>query len=502
VNDDPERIPVIIAVGQVNDRPANPLDGMDSLELMVAALRAADEDGGGGLVADLDSLGIVAQLSFHALGNLCEPLSAAIGATPAYTEQTAKPHGDSPILLLNEAANRIGRGEARLAAVVGGEALRTAAARAKAGRAGADTSYKALRDMVRRPEPGFAAKHGLVAPVDFYPLFEQVLRAQYGQSYADAQAESGAMWAGMSEVAAHNPAAWIQDAVTAEEVITPSADNRMIAHPYTKLMVANSSVNQGAAFIVASVAEARRRGVPDDRMIYVGNGAAAKVIGHTLKVEGFERTTHLDVVIGRTLERNGMTVDDIDAVELYSCFPCVPKMARRALGWPLERPISVVGGLTFGGGPVGNYMSHAVAAMVLRLRQGGGNGFLYANGGIATDHHAIVLSNAPIAAARFPRDFDDQAEVDALSGPQRELDPVYTGPAAVETFTVFYGRDGNPTGGVVAALTPAGARTLAHIDVADAALVAFFTDGAVEPVGKAGNIVATHDPEYRVWVRA
>ena len=40
--------------------------------------------------------------------------------------QTAMPNGNSPILLLNEAANRIGRGESRICAVAGGEALRAA----------------------------------------------------------------------------------------------------------------------------------------------------------------------------------------------------------------------------------------------------------------------------------------------------------------------------------------------------------------------------------------
>src|SRR3546814_19691089 len=66
---------------------------------------------------------------------------------------------------------------------------------------------------------------------------------------------------------------------------------------------------------------------------------------------------------------NGMTVDDFDAVELYSCFPCVPKMARRILGWPWDRPATVFGGLTFGGGPIANYMSHAIVSMVEKLRR-------------------------------------------------------------------------------------------------------------------------------------
>ena len=48
-----------------------------------------------------------------------------------------------------------------------------------------------------------------------------------------------------------------------------------IAFPYCKLMVANSSVNQGAAFLVTSLAEARARGISDDRVTFVGQGAAA-----------------------------------------------------------------------------------------------------------------------------------------------------------------------------------------------------------------------------------
>ena len=40
---DPERIPVIIGVGQLNDWPDDPDDGLDSLGLMVAALKLAAE---------------------------------------------------------------------------------------------------------------------------------------------------------------------------------------------------------------------------------------------------------------------------------------------------------------------------------------------------------------------------------------------------------------------------------------------------------------------------
>src|SRR3546814_7018634 len=74
----------------------------------------------------------------------------------------------------------------------------------------------------------------------------------------------------------------------------------------------------------------------------------------------------------------------------------VPKMARRILGGPWDRPATVFGGLTFGGGPIANYMSHAIVSMVETLRREGRYGFLFANGGFATDNHCIVLGKEPI----------------------------------------------------------------------------------------------------------
>lgn len=486
---DAERIPVIIGGGEVNDRPEDPDAGLDSLGLMVAALREAEKDcRTGPLLAEIDSLAIVDQISFRALGNLCAPLAAAIGADPKVKYQSDAPHGDTPIRLLNEAANRIGAGEIRLAAIVGGEALRTAAGRAAKRAAGEDKSYNAVRKVATRQEPNYAQSHGLIAPVDVYPLYENAGRAAYGQSLAEAQAESAAIWSAMSEVAAQNPAAWIRDPVTAQAMLSPANGNRPIAFPYSKLMVANASVNQGAAFIVTSLAEARRRKVREDRIIYVGMGAAAKEAGSILKRDRYDRSVSMDMAIQRTMALNEVTVDELDFVELYSCFPCVPKMARRTLGWGLDFPLSVVGGLTFGGGPIANYMSHAVVRMMHRLRDYGLYGFLFANGGFATDNHCIILSNMPIEAAHFPQDFDYQGEADRVRGPVPSLDEGYVGPAVIETYTVFYGRDGQPRDGVVVARTPAGARTLAHVDAGDADLIAFLTDGRVEPVGTAGTI--------------
>ena len=493
----PANTPVIIGVGQINDRPGDPADGLDPVGLMAEALRRADSDAGGGWLQDCDSLAVVAQLGWPHLNPVDGKLAETLGIDPAHREQTAIPSGDSPILLLHEAANRIASGEAVVCAVVGAEALRTAAQLAALEPRKDKSKPNALRDAKHRQTMGYGQSFGLVVPTDVYPLYENACRAAYGQTLEEGQAESGAIWEKMSEVASRTPSAWLRTPVKAEDVVTPSENNRLIAFPYTKLQVANSSVNQGAGFLVTSLAEARRRNVPEDRLVYLGYGAAARKDGDFLARDRYDASFSLTVSIEETLRLNEVSADDLAHAELYSCFPCVPKMARRVLNWPLDRPATVFGGLTFGGGPIGNYMSHAVAEMVGLLRGTPDKGLLFANGGYATYNHTIMLSGAPTGAT-FPQDFDFQKEADEKRGPIPQMDESYAGPATVETYTVFYNRDGSVRGGVVVALTPHGARTLAAIPGSDEAMIAFFTDGSAEPVGTHGTI-STSDGGLAQW---
>jgi acetyl-CoA C-acetyltransferase len=265
--------------------------------------------------------------------------------------------------------------------------------------------------------------------------------------------------------------------------------------------VANSSVNQGAGFIVTSLKEARARGISDDRLIFVGRGAAAHEQVDLMARTNYAESPSMAVSIRKALELNGLVTADLDHVELYSCFPCVPKMARRVIGWPVERAASVFGGLTFGGGPIGNYMSHAVVSMVLALRQTGRHGLLFANGGIATHNHSIVLSRAPAATNIFPQNFDFQAEADLLRGPAPPVQEDYLGPATVETYTVLYDRDGSAQHGAIIGRAPNGARFIAKVPAADRAALHWLTSGEQEPVGMPGTAVKGADGDTW-WVRS
>ena len=92
---DIERIPVIIGVGQINDRPEDPDNGLDPLGLMVAALKRAEADSGITLLSKLDSVAVVDQISFRDLNPLDRKLADALGANPSVCYQSEAPHGDT-----------------------------------------------------------------------------------------------------------------------------------------------------------------------------------------------------------------------------------------------------------------------------------------------------------------------------------------------------------------------------------------------------------------------
>ena len=60
-----DRIPVIVGVGEITDRPKEIADGLEPLALLEAALKRAEADSGGKLLGDIGSLDIVNFLSWR-----------------------------------------------------------------------------------------------------------------------------------------------------------------------------------------------------------------------------------------------------------------------------------------------------------------------------------------------------------------------------------------------------------------------------------------------------
>jgi acetyl-CoA C-acetyltransferase len=493
-----DRIPVIVGVGEIVDRPAEITAGLEPLALLAGALKRAEQDSGGKFLGEVGSLDIVNFLSWR-YQDPATQLSDLLGIKPAHAYY-GPVGGESPIRYLHEAAQRIARGECSVAAVCGAEAQSTAT---KAERAGVTLPWTPFAHDAAEPKRGaafqkpMAVKLGVFKPVTVYPLYEAATSAHWGQTPREAMAESGALWSTYSDVASQNPNAWLKRRFASEEITTPTPDNRLIAWPYTKLMVANPTVNMGGAILMTNLAKARATGIAEDRLVHVWGGASAEEPRDYLVRDQFFESHAQNAVLKAAMELAGGDGKAFDAIELYSCFPCVPKMARRTLGLGADMQPTVTGGLTFFGAPLNTYMTHAACAMVRKLRGGAGLGLLYGQGGFVTKHHALVLSRqAP--QGPLAQDTSVQAEADSHRGAVPDFVTEASGKGSVESFTVVYGRNGEVEHGVVMLRIPDHARALARVPASDGRTLAHLTNMDRTPVGSSGDI-ATADDGVLEW---
>jgi acetyl-CoA C-acetyltransferase len=488
-----ERIPVIVGVGETVDWPKYAIDGVEPLRLMEAAARAAQNDAGADLLRNVHSIDVVCEISWP-YPDAPARLAEILGIHPARAVY-GPIGGESPIRFIHEAALRIANGSSTVALIAGAEAEYTVGLARKQG---IDLPWETRdtrpiirgKDYIHRQ----AVLHGVATPATAYPLFENAATATWGQTPSEAHQESAALWERLSAVAADNPTAWIRKPLMAAEIGTPSSANRMIAFPYPKYMVANPMVNQAAAVIVCSLAHARAAGVAEEKMIYFYSGAAANESRDYLDRAELDRSHAQTAVLDAIVEHLGGDASVLAAAELYSCFPIVPKSALRILKAEKLTP-TVTGGMSFFGAPLNNYMTHAAAAMVRRLRQqSGAYGLLYGNGGFMTYHHALILSSDRYKAnGRLTPQYSVQQEADGRQLQTPRILDSYTGPAKIETFTVLYARDGKADFGTVLARTPNNERIFARVQAEDAGGIERLRDPVSSPVGLSGTVLPSSD---------
>jgi hypothetical protein len=493
-----DRTPVIIGVADIIDRPADPAAALEPLALVAAAVKAADDDAGGGFLARIDSIDVIHMVSWR-YDRVARRLCERLGINPARAEYSIV-GGETPTTRIHEAALRIMNGNSMVAVIAGGEAA-NAVGKAKA--AGIELPWTPPAASPENPiiasdhVTPLAIRHGIMAPVHIYPLYENATTAAWGLTPAQALAESGTAYAAISAIAAENPNAWGRKAFTAEEIITPAPDNRMIAWPYTKRMVANNNVNQATAVLMTTLALARAAGVPEDRIVHVHGGAAAAEPMDYLARDQFTHSVAQNAVLAQAMR---IAPHGFDQLELYSCFPTVPKMARRTLGLPADRVFSVTGGLSFAGAGLNCYMLVATAAMVRSLRAApAARALLYGQGGYVTKHHALVIGSEQAAAASLmlPKDVQDDAET--RRDPVPPLDLGYAGPATIETFSLVFDRDGAPSHGSVMGRTPDGSRVFAQIDKQDSETIGLLLATDRSPVGSHGRIALPEPDGLQRW---
>jgi acetyl-CoA C-acetyltransferase len=472
------RVPVVVGAGQLTNREEDPSAAPDPFELMESAARLAVADIGGGgssptspgsVLSDLTHLFMVHSLSLRH-GDPAPELARRLGAEQAEARCSGM-GGSIPQWLVNRAAELVAAGGRPRVLIAGAEALAT---RRRARKQGVELDWPTAEGWPDtwpplEPDVGLhpvERAHGLAQATAMYALVESAVAHGAGHDPATHRAAIGALMARFNDVAVSNPVSWFPTARDAQEIMTVTADNRMIYSPYPKYVNAVMDVDMAAAIIITDAATARSWGLAEDEVAYLSGWADAHDLWYLSQRPVLHRSPALAECARRVLDSAGVTMDDVQGLDLYACFPSSVEVARDSFDIASDdpRPLTVTGGLPYHGGPGSNYVTHSIANTMHWLRAGQGeHALVHGNGYYLTKHSVGLYSrHAPAVAPEPPEKL--QEYIDTLADAIEVEAAVETGATgSIVAYTVPFDRERGPQA-AIGLVDVGGRRTVAHAD--------------------------------------
>lgn len=433
--------PVLVGVAAVQQKDPDHTQALEPLALMAKALTDAAADAGApALLSSADE--ILVPKGIWGYSDPARLLAAAFQAPEATTVYAEI--GVSQQTLLTRACQRIANGEARVVLVTGAEAKYRSLCASKAGaeapetlQEGAEPDVKLLPEDELWSEVESAA--GLGMPVGYYAIMDSALRYKQGLSPGQHRDQMAQMYQRFSEIAAGNPDAWSDEPVNADYIRDASAGNRMLAWPYTKLHNSQWNVNQGAGLILCSAATAESMGVDRSRWVFPRAFAESNFMSVVASRGDLGGCPGFRIAGEVAMQRVGLKFDDISLRELYSCFPYAVRSQLQEFGMAAGGDLSVTGGMTFGGGPLNNFVFQATVRMAQLLRDRPEEvGLVTTVSGMLTKQGVALWSALPSADGWV---FDDVTEAVRQAADIRELVPNHDGVGTIAGYTVLYQGD-------------------------------------------------------------
>jgi acetyl-CoA C-acetyltransferase len=480
-----DRTPVLVGIGVAAQREEDPSRAAEPLDLMLAAVRAAGADALAEPQALLAGVGRIAVPKGRwRYRNPGGDIARAIGADDATSILGSV--GVLQQTLIADACRAIVEGETDTALVVGGDAgyriLRASILGTPAAERQQDDAPAVHLEPAAELRHPAELRAGVKLPVGLYAMMESAFRAKHGWSVDDHRDRLAGMYSRFSRVAAENPHAWNRKRVDAATIRDPSERNAMQAFPYTKLHCSTWNVDQAGALLLCSAARADTLGIPHCKRIHP---LASAESNHMTPVSGRVNLAGCPGagIAGRAaLDAAGLSISDVDLIDLYTCFPIAVETYAEELGISLEGELTVTGSMAFAGGPFNNYVIQATCRMAEVLRAGRGrHGLVSSVSGVLTKQGFGLWSRSPAPDRFVLRDVTDEV---ARAVASKHVVDSAVGSGTIAGYTVLYERNEPPRG--IAIVNVGDDRAV--VDTVDGALVA-----RMEAVEMCGARVQVHD---------
>ncbi len=452
---DDDRQPVLVGVGTAG----HPGLDLDRISLATGAINGAFADAGGVGVAGATTLILTAKGSWS--GDDIGGAAARAAGVPERATSVVAQLGIAQTAILARACEAILSGEHDSVVVLGVENRARAQRAARSGVEAPEARAGRDPDELWRPSDIpvslLEIDARLIEAVYQYAMIENAVRHHDGLTLDAHAAEVAALWSRFDEIAATNPEAWFAGARTAGGIAAASPGNRPLAFPYNKWHSTQWTIDQSTALLLMSVGAARAAGVAPDRWVFPLAGADHDcVVPLTERAEPW-RCPGAGQVTRAALGLADLDLDDVDLVDLYSCFPVAVGLQAREIGLdPEHQDLTVTGGMAFAGGPFNHYTLWSTAVMARRLRAEPGRvGLVTAVSGMLTKQGAMVWSSEP-GDGYWHADVTGAVEA---ATPRVPCVAAIDGPGRVVTYTALP----DDTGWAIVDLAD-GRRTLARLD--------------------------------------
>ncbi|MFK7732698.1 MAG: hypothetical protein AB8B48_13855 [Pseudomonadales bacterium] len=460
--------PVLVGIGTAMQKQDDPSRCLEASKLMaLAAQRAGEDCGQAEVLKQCES--ILVPKGTWTYSDPARLIAKQINATKAKT--ILANIGVLQQTIITRACETILSGEQKIALVCGGEAKYRAMRASRLGIDGIDIEqsdiepdeFLTINDDIISP---IEMERGMAMPVTPYAMMESAMRYANGESIEQNRRELGELYARFSKIAADNPDAWIRDGFSADEISVESERNRMLAFPYTKRMNTQWNVDQSSALLFCSLSKAQELGLDPAKFVFP---LAATESDHmTLVSERAElnRCYGAGIAGRRVAELAGVALENIDLLDLYSCFPAAVKAYAHELGIKDTRSLVIGGSMAFAGGPLNNFVLQSTATMAKLLRkEPKKTGLVSAVSGMLTKQGFCMWSATPNEEGF---QCDDVSDATARAVLIKPLNAEFRGQARVAGYTVN-SIPGFPDSLIAVCDTVSGERAIATSD--DAGLI-------------------------------
>ncbi len=496
-----ENTPIIVGAGQCVERDYTDASPMDLAGR--AAQAAIDASEGRSVAEAIDTIGVVKIFSDSAplwaskLGRSNNPpqsVARRIGANPAHRIYSVT-GGNEPQTLLMEFFHDLQAGQRECVMLCGSEAIKNQRYAERNG-IKIDWCEEFEEDLEDR---GFGMwvvsqqerHNGLLAPIYYYSIMEEFRRQKQGLDRETYMARECQMLGALNRVAVENPYSQFPTPLSQQDMLAAEP----LTHLYTKRMVAQDSVNQGAALLLTTVGKARQLGIPEHNWVYMHGAAKGTEYDMSLRPDP-GRSPMAGKVVERAFRMAGINCTEVSLVDIYSCFPVAVTAIAEVLGIATDgsQQLTLTGGLPYFGGPGNNYSMHGLAEMWSQIRRDPKQyAYVHANGGMLSKHGGGIFGCAPSSIDWSTADTDIPQDSlprrDAIQHPDR---------GTVLAYTVNYMK-GKPVQGIILAETDDGHRFVSHSKPEDQDMVQAMAEG--EPAGQRVSVTRSDENEYALHFR-